>query len=182
MYFCPFLLCVFLNLTPSLQLPLQFWRQHVPPHCWFIFYQTTQHHIPEDCDLHSYYCKELKSSTECAYLLILIFFLFLLPPEGTPKCSLACLRTSSLSLQRNLDLTTTLVGKVTGLEWEYVMVLTEKYFLNRILCVKWVHHYAMASSDAAEIASARYGEQLKIQWIGSHIQPLTGGSSTSGVG
>lgn len=73
MYFCPFLLCVFLNLTPSLQLPVQLWRQ---PYCSFIFYQTTQHHILEDCDLHSHYCKELKSSTECAYLLILIFFYF----------------------------------------------------------------------------------------------------------
>lgn len=73
MYFCPFPLC----LTP-LQLTVQLWRwrQHVPPHCWYNFCHTTKHHIPEDCDLHSHYCKELKSSTECAYLLILILFHF----------------------------------------------------------------------------------------------------------
>jgi len=31
------------------------------------------------------------------------------------------------------------------------MVMTQKYFINRILCVKWVHHYNVASSDTAEI-------------------------------
>ena len=83
--------------------------------------------------------------------LFLCFFLFLLPPHGTPASSLACLRTNSLSLQRNMNLTTTSVGKVTGLEWVYMMVTRKKYSLNRILCVKWVHHYTMASSYAADI-------------------------------
>jgi hypothetical protein len=153
---CSFVLslCLFLILTPPLQLPLQLCYADGGSmfHLTVDIFSIRPHSITsQKIVIFTVITVRNWNLPQNVSIYWFLSFLFLLPPHGTPASSLACLRTSSPSLQRNLDLTTTSVGKVTGLEWVYIMVTTDIYSLNRILYVKWIYHYTMASSDDADI-------------------------------